>query len=413
MPPTEQLDPARFTAQAEAWRDRIVGFARALVATPSLSGDEGALASKLLNELRDLGYDEVFTDEIGNVVGRMRGKGTGPTVLFTVHLDHEEPGEREAWAYDPFGAQEIEGCLHGRGASDHKAAIAAMAYGGAIARALGLETGGDYIFAGVVQAHERGNVGIRYLVDKTFPDRGIQYDLVVLGDPTDLNVHLGHRGRLELELTTVGRVCHAGAPWLGANAIQRMVPALEAANALSTSLPSHPFLERSTLAVTAISSAPDRSDTIPDRCTITVDRRFLPSETPDSVVWQIQSIVSRLADADPDFKGEVRVRQIRTSSYTGLAQEVARLMHPFVTESDHALVRESVAALESLGQTPRFGRWSFATDGGYTAALKKITTIGYAPGDEKFAQTPFDQVKVDNIVAAAAGYAAISHRISG
>jgi hypothetical protein len=70
-----------------------------------------------------------------------------------------------------------------------------------------------------------------------------------------------------------------------------------------------------------------------------------------------------------------------------------------------ALVREAVAALEGLGQAPRFGRWAFATDGGYTAALKKITTIGYAPGDEKFAQTSFDQVKVDNIVAAAAGYA--------
>lgn len=413
MPPSEPLDPTRFTAQAEAWRDRIVGFTRALVATPSLTGDEGALASKLLNELRDLGYDEVFTDEIGNVVGRMRGKGTGPTVLFTVHLDHEEPGERETWRYDPFGGEIVDGVLHGRGASDHKAAIAAMAYGGAIAKALGHETGGDYVFAGVVQAHARGNVGIRYLVDKTFPERGIQYDLVVLGDPTDLNVHLGHRGRLELELTTVGRVADASAPWLGANAIHRMIPALEAVQELSTSLPSHQFLQRSTLAATAITSSPGGTSTVPDRCTITLDRRFLPSESPDAVVWQVQSIVSRLADADPTFKGEVRVRQATTSSYTGLTQEVARLMHPFVTESDHALVREAVEALEGLGQAPRFGRWSFATDGGYTAALKKITTIGYAPGDEKFAQTSFDQVKVDNIVAAAAGYAAISHRISG
>jgi len=413
MPPSETPDPTRLAAQAEAWRDRIVGFTRALVATPSLTGDEGALVQKILAELRDLGYDEVFTDEIGNVVGRIRGTGTGPSVLFTVHLDHEEPGEREAWRYDPYGGQIAEGNLHGRGASDHKAAIAAMVYGGAIAQSLGHDLGGDYLFAGVVQAHARGNVGIRYLVDKTFPERGIQYDLVVLGNPTDLNVHLGHRGRIELELTTVGRVCDASAPWLGANAIHRMMPALEAVQALSTSLPSHPFIERSTLAVTAISSAPGGTSTIPDRCTITLDRRFLPSESPDSVVWQVQSIVSRLADADPAFKGEVRVRQVTTSSYTGLTQEVVRLMHPFVTESDHALVRDAVDALEGLGQTPRFGRWSFATDGGYTAALKRITTIGYAPGDEKFAQTTFDQVKVDNIVAAAAGYAAISHRISG
>lgn len=409
----DQLAPAALAEQAATWRDRIVGLTQALVATPSLCGEEGALAQRLLAELQTLGYDEVFADELGNVVGRLRGAGTGPSVLFTVHLDHEEPGERDAWRFDPYAGQQADGCLYGRGASNHKGALAAMAYGGAILRQLGVALRGDFIFAGVVQAHARGNVGMRYLVDKTLPERGIQYDLVVLGNPTDLNVHLGHRGRLELELTTVGRVSHAGAPWLGVNAIYEMVPALEAVKELSTSLPSHPFLEKSTLGVTAIESAPRGTSLIPDRCTITLDRRFLPSESPDAVVWQVQSIVNRLAGDDPSFKGEVRVRSVKTSSYTGLTQDAARLMHPFVTESDHALVRAAVEALEGVGQAPRFGRWSFATDGGYTAALKKITTIGYAPGDEKFAQTPFDQVKVDNIVAAAAGYAAISHRISG
>lgn len=409
----EQVTPAALAEQAAALRDPIVAFAQALVATPSLCGKEGALAQRLLAELRDLGYDEVFADELGNVVGRLRGAGTGPSVLFTVHLDHEEPGERDAWRFDPYSGQLTDGELHGRGASNHKGALAAMAYGGAILKKLGVQLRGDFIFAGVVQAHARGNVGIRYLVDKTLPERGMQYDLVVLGNPTDLNVHLGHRGRLELELTTVGRVAHAGAPWLGVNAIYQMMPALEAVQALSTSLPSHPFLEKSTLGVTAIESAPHGTSLIPDRCTITLDRRFLPSESPDAVVWQVQSIVSRLAGEDAGFKGEVRVRSVKAASYTGVTQDAARLMHPFVTESDHALVQAAVGALEGLGQAPRFGRWSFATDGGYTAALKKITTIGYAPGDEKFAQTPFDKVKVDNVVAAAAGYAAISHRISG
>ena len=410
---TEQVNPGALAEQAASWRERIVGFTQGLVATPSLCGEEGGLAQRLLAELRDLGYDEVFADELGNVVGRMRGAGTGPSVLFTVHLDHEDPGERDAWRYDPYAGQLTDGCLHGRGASNHKGALAAMVYGGAILKALGVPLRGDFVFAGVVQAHARGNVGIRYLVDKTLPERGIQYDLVVLGNPTDLNVHLGHRGRLELELTTVGRVSHAGAPWLGVNAIYQMMPALEAVQELSTSLPSHPFLEKSTLGVTGIESAPHGTSLIPDRCTITLDRRFLPSESPDAVVWQVQSIVNRLAGEDAAFKGEVRVRSAKVTSYTGMTQDAAKLMHPFVTESDHALVRAAVEAHEGLGPAPRFGRWSFATDGGYTAALKKITTIGYAPGDEKFAQTPFDQVKVDNVVAAAAGYAAISHRISG
>jgi acetylornithine deacetylase/succinyl-diaminopimelate desuccinylase-like protein len=178
-------------------------------------------------------------------------------------------------------------------------------------------------------------------------------------------------------------------------------------------LPSHPFLEKSTIAVTQIASAPEGATTVPDRCVVGLDRRFLPAESVDDAVWQIQSIVNRLAAADPAFKGEVRVRQTQQASYTGLAQTAPRLMHPLSTENSHHLVKETVAALESLGQTPRIGRWTATTDGGYPSTIKNIVTIGYAPGDENFAATPFERVGIDALVAATAGYAAISQRISG
>lgn len=413
MQPAEQLDPRALTSQAEAWREAIVGFAQQLVATPSLCGEEGSLVNLLAGRMRDLGYDEVFVDELGNCVGRIKGAGTGPSVLFTCHMDHQAPGELADWQYGPYAAQLAEGFLHGRGASNHKGALAAMVYGGALLKQLNVKLKGDFLFAGVVQAHAKGNVGIRYLVDKTLPEKGLQYDLVVLGNPTNLDVHLGHRGRLELEVITIGRTSHAGAPWLGVNAINKMVGVLQGLMTLSTNLPGHPFLDRATIAATNIESLPSGAGRIPDRAVLAVDRRFLPAESPDAVVWQVQSIVNQLDAADPEFKGEVRVRQAAVTSYTGLTQTAAKLMHPFVTESHHALVRDSVRALEGLGQQPRFGKWNFTTDGGYTAAVKKIATIGYAPGDEKFAQTPFDRVSVDNLVQAAGGYAAIANGISG
>jgi acetylornithine deacetylase/succinyl-diaminopimelate desuccinylase-like protein len=192
-----------------------------------------------------------------------------------------------------------------------------------------------------------------------------------------------------------------------------MMGVIQGVEQLSTSLPVHPFLDKSTIAVTGIDSAPAGASRVPDRCTISLDRRFLPAEAPDAVVWQVQSIVNQLTAQDAEFKGEVRVRQAVVTSYTGLTQTAAKLMHPFVTESHHALVKGTVAALEGVGQQPRLGKWNFTTDGGYTAAVKKIATLGYAPGDEKFAQTPFDRVSVDKLVQAAGGYAAIAHGISG
>jgi acetylornithine deacetylase/succinyl-diaminopimelate desuccinylase-like protein len=237
--------------------------------------------------------------------------------------------------------------------------------------------------------------------------------LVVLGNPTNLDVHLGHRGRLELEIITIGRTSHAGAPWLGVNAITKMTGVLDGVLQLSTSLAGHPFLDKSTICVTGIESAPTGTSRVPDRATIAIDRRFLPAEAPDAVVWQVQSIVNQLAARDPEFKGEVRVRQAAVTSYTGLSQTATKLMHPFVTESNHALVRDAMNALAAVGQQPSFGKWNFTTDGGYTAAVKKVATIGYAPGDEKFAQTPFDRISVDKLVQAVGGYAAIARGISG
>jgi putative selenium metabolism hydrolase len=413
MQPHSTLEPASLAAAAEASREALVSLTQRLVRIPSPTTDEGALAAEVQATLTRLGYDEAFTDDVGNVVGRLRGDGTGPSVLFAVHLDHAPTADREGWRYDPFAGEVAEGAVHGCGAADHKGALAAMLQAGALLRQLGVGLRGDFIVAGIVQSQAHGNIGVRYLVDRTLPGRGIQYDMAVFGSPTGLNVHLGQRGRLAMTLTTIGRVSHAGAPWLGSNAIHAMVPVLEAVQELASSLPSHPFLDRSTLAVTAIESGPGGGATIPDRCAITLDRRFLPSESADAVVWQVQSIVSRLAAAEAGIKAELEVRKARTRAWTGLEQEAACLMHPFTTEEDHALVQGARAALNAVGQAPRFGRWQFPTDAGYVGALKNIVTIGYAPGEEHFAQTPFERVTIDQLVAAAAGYAGISLRISG
>lgn len=413
MQPIEQVTPQQLAAQAEAWREAIVGFTQALVRTPSLCGQEGAVADLLEAKLRELGYDEVFRDELGNLIARVRGTGTGPSVLFTTHLDTVDPAALGEWSVPPMEGRVEDGHLLGAGAADHKGAIAAMAYAGGILKRLNVPLKGDFVFAAVVQSTAKASVGMRYLIDKTMAERQLHCDLVVVGAPTGLNVHLGHRGRIELEVLTIGRTSQGGAPWLGLNAVYQMVPVLQELQALATTLPSHPFLEKSTVAVTQIASAPETAFTVPDRCVVCLDRRFLPSESVDDTVWQVQSIVNRLTAQDPAFKGEVRVRQASLPSYTGTSQTAPKLMHPMSTESGHHLVKESVGALEALGQSPRFGRWSFTTDGGYASTIKNITTLGYAPGDENFAQTPFERVSLDALVQAAAGYAAISQRISG
>ncbi len=402
----------RLADHAGHHRADVIRFATELIRTPSLSGDEEAVAALIMGELHRLGFDAVFADEVGNVVGVLKGTGKGPGILFCSHMDTSEPGDPELWDRSPYDVVEADGALCGLGASDSKGAIAAQVYGAAMLRAMGVPLSGDVIVACVVMAEQAEGFGIGHLFDVTLPAQGLKPGFVVMGDPTGLDVFLGQRGRLELEVSSIGRTSHASAPWLGVNAAYKMVPVIEGVHELAATLPSHPFLERSTIALTNLVCTPARYSMIPDRCIASLDRRFLPSETLDTIIMQVQSLISRVSAKDPEFKGEAKVRMVEETAYTGLTKEVPKLLMPFVTSERHPLVAKAVGALEALGHSPNFDKWYFSTEGGYVASVVGLPTIGYAPGEEKVSHTPYDRVRIDHLMTCVAGSAAIAQAIA-
>jgi acetylornithine deacetylase/succinyl-diaminopimelate desuccinylase-like protein len=111
--------------------ENAVRFAADLVRIPSLSGDEGAVAARIVEELLALGYDEARTDRAGNVVGRIAGTGGAPAVMLSSHMDVVDVGDPGAWEYEPYGGGVDDGCLHGRGAMDVKGPLAIQVYAAA------------------------------------------------------------------------------------------------------------------------------------------------------------------------------------------------------------------------------------------------------------------------------------------
>ncbi len=73
----------------------------------------------------------------------------------------------------------------------------------------------------------------------------------------------------------------------------------------------------------------------------------------------------------------------------------------------------SQAVRKSLGYRPRLERWAFSTDGVYTMGVAGIPTVGFGPGDERFAHTVDDQVRVDDLVAASQVYATLALQMLG
>lgn len=389
----------------------MVAFARDLIRTSSFTGSEGKLAELVQERMRSLSFDDVFSDEVGNVIGRIRGSSRGRSVVLVSHLDTSPVGPPELWSSDPFGG-EIDGTyLHGLGAASNKAAIAAQVFGGGLL-ARGLLKRGEVVVACVVDSERGACFGIRHLFDETLAAHGLRPNFVIMGDPTSLGIYLGHRGRVELEITTVGRTSHASSPWLGLNAAYKMIPVLEGIEELARALPSHPFLEKSTVAVTGLLTGPEGAGLIPDRCIARIDRRFLPGESLDAVVSQLQTILNRVSAKDPEFRAEVRVVETDVTSYTGMTRRCPKLLSPWLTHETHPLVGLACDALSAIGETPRFDKWYFATDGSYPGGTLGLPTIGFGPGEERYSHTPFDRVRLDYLWRAGAGAAAIAEAVA-
>lgn len=403
----------------------MVAFSQKLIQTPSISGTEKALADLDLAEMEKLGYDEVFRDDQGNVVGLVKGSEPGPTIMYNSHMDHVSPGDAANWeGYDPYGglidvcevsAQNKESdeaeCIHGRGASDVKCGEAVQIYAGGLLvklREKGFPIKGTFMFAGVVQEEPAEMVGMIHLIDKTFPEKGLDYDAMVSSEATSLKIYCGHRGRVEMLATVYGRTSHGSAPWLGINSIYKAIPLINGIkDDLYPSLPTDSDLGQASLSLNIIECSPGALSIVPDKCMLSIDRRTLPGETAETALAEIQTLIDDLASKDPEFKADIIVKSAVETSYTGVSYDIKKEMYPWKISTEHDFVKASAEALEAMGQKVEFGHWDFGTDASKTCGIDRKPTIGYSPMQEHYAHTPYDKCRTDFMKTALEGNVAI------
>lgn len=383
-------------------QEALIAFAQKLVQIPSPSTQEGEVAECLAAEMREVGFDEVFTDRIGNVVGRI-GPGQGLKLLYDGHMDTVGVGDRAAWQRNPYGGEIEGGILYGLGAVDMKGALASMVYGAKLLRDSGISLAGDLYVVGVVQEEPSEGRAIRVLME----EEGLVPDYVVLGEATNLQLKRGHRGRAEIKVTVRGRSCHASSPEQGENAIHMAARLIFGIELLAPQLLEDAFLGPGTATVTHIESSAGSRNALPDRAVFYIDRRLTVGETAERALAEVEAIVER-----EGVRADIEVAEYEMVSYRGY-RCVARAIYPaWVMPEDHPLIRQVCRAVEGeLGYKPRIGRWSFSTDGAYTMGVAGIPTVGFGPGEEKYAHTSDDQVPLSDLMRAAQGYAAIAAEV--
>jgi len=385
-------------------RDALLALAQALIRTPSPSGHEGQVAQLVQEAMRRAGCDEVRVDELGNVVGRL-GDGQGRRLLYDAHLDTVDAGNPAHWSRDPFAAEVEAGVLYGRGACDMKGALAAMIQG---VRAI-VETGGSlagtlYV-AAVVQEEPCEGAALRHLIEVD----GLRPDWVVLGEPTNLQLARGQRGRIEFEVHVRGKACHAAAPQRGINAIYNAARVIVGLELLAPQLGTDAFLGKGSIAVTEISSPLGNRNAIPDACTLVIDRRLTNGETEAKATSELRRILAR-----ESVDATIEVPEYHALSYRGFEIRSRQHFPYWVTAPNDPLVVAASAVVEAeLGYVPRLGRWEFSTDGTYSAGVAGIPTIGFGPGDERYAHAADEQVRIDDLVQAAHVYAQLATALLG
>jgi putative selenium metabolism hydrolase len=392
----------RWQLSDEERRD-LLDFTRRLVRTPSLPGDEGAVAALVMAEMERLGFRDVQADEAGNVFGTV-GAETGPLLLFDSHMDTVEPANPQAWTMDPWSGVVRDGRLYGLGSCDMKSGLAATIYGIAHLRRLGLPLRGRVIVAAVVLEEPAEGTGTRLL----FQLNRIRPDWVVIAEPSSLHIVRAQRGHLEMTVEVHGRSAHSAAPQLGKNAIYEAARVIFGLELLEEQLPAHPFLGKGVLAVTEISSQAVSRNAIPYACHLFIDRRLTVGETEALALTEVQRVIAR-----EGVSADVRVVEEQVRTYTGHTYTARRASPPWLFDEGHPLIRAAVQAVRNVGLRPQVGRWDFATEGAYTAGVLQIPTVGLGPGDPAMAHTVNESVAVEELYAAASIYAAMAAALLG
>ncbi len=373
-------------------QEQVIALCRTLIQSQSYSGHEDGVVARLQEFFETSGFDSVHVDKYGNVIGCIKGSRPGPKILFDGHIDTVPVEDAGKWEHDPFAAEIVDGKIYGRGTSDMKGAVAAMACAAAnFAAATGRDFAGEIYVAGVV--HEECFEGVAAREISAY----VKPDYVIIGEASQLNIKIGQRGRGEIMVETFGKPAHSANPEKGINAVYKMCKVIEAIRTLEPT--HHPVLGDGILELTDIKSAPyPGASVVPEYCKATYDRRLLVGETKESVLAPINALLEKLMAEDPELKVKASYAVGKEMCHTGNEITGERFFPGWLYDKNDDFVQAVYTELTGMGYTPEITQYNFCTNGSHYAGEAGIKTLGIGPSRENLAHTINEYIEIDQLV---------------
>lgn len=374
-----------------------------LIATPSFSGKEKEVIQVIKNEMEKNGFDEVRIDGLGSVIGRI---GSGKRVIaFDAHIDTVYAGDLSLWNFDPFMPKIEDGKVWGRGTVDQKGGMASMITAGKIINELNLNNEFTILFTGTVMEEDCDGLCWQYLIN----EEKIIPELVVITEPTNMNIYRGHRGRMEILVKVKGLSCHGSAPERGDNAIYKISRIALEIEKLNERLISDEFLGKGTVTVTQVFFNSPSQCAVPDAASIQLDRRLTFGETMESAVKEVQN--AAILAGCPD--AVVEVLDYNEKAYTGLIYPTKKYYPTWKLEPESEYLKAAVDSYKPIFEKdPLVDKWTFSTNAVAIAGMNNIPCIGLGPGNEVFAHAPNESCPVEHLSGASAFYAAFVSKLN-
>lgn len=351
-------------------------------------GNETKVALYVANYLREIGI-EVHIEEVvpgrPNVIGIVDSGRPGKTLLFEGHTDVVTEGDRNAWEYDPFGAEIVNGRVYGRGTNDTKGNLSCMITAVHSLLRDKEKWSGKIILC--IPCDEEGlMLGIKHFIKQGWAE-GV--DGAIICEPVENEVCITQKGAMRIAIHVYGKMAHGAMPLSGINPNTRMAKIVCEIEKLETlekeRLGKHEMLGWPSITPTILRGpvhGEPQINVVPDQCYVTFDIRTIPGQNHEVLKSQLQTILDRLAIDDPHFQAKMEVIEER----------------PWTTTSyDEPIVNSVSQAIEIVtGKKAVYNGVGGATDGTFLhMAGIPIVTIG--AGDREIPHQINEYVETDEL----------------
>ena len=306
------------TVLAHLADDEAVTLAQQLIRIPSFLWHESEVGRWIAHWLTDRGFEVIWqevplphlpnhpTGVTHQSIGRLRGDGSGPSLMLCGHTDTSDwqgrPFREAEWQHDPFGGDIADGYLYGLGAINMKAGVASILMAAEAVRRSGRPLKGDLLVACVV-AETGGGVGAVHLIES-----GLRPDYCIVTEAGNLDVGVISVGYVQGKVRVIGEFKHR-VPYI--NPIEKITKVIQAFSPSYRPIPQESWLrfDPHPLIPGFPAMAVRNIEHFQNTTTLTFDLRIVPGMTEASVREDMTRLLDSIAAADPEFAYELIIPQ--------------------------------------------------------------------------------------------------------